>query len=503
MHKPLSTCCRRWLLLAACLPGLAWLPGCAGDPQAPSAHARRFDQMADGLSIGGEVDAFRGTLVLRNGRSHRLELQRPGPFAFPPEHPQGLPYDVQVAVQPPAQYCQVLNGRGVATDDVTDIRVECGPARVMGLHWMGGPGDGSGRTGALTQADDGRIYALSHRGGTYGGGAVIRVEPGGRETVLYSFEQGRGAGVPSRLVQRPGGSLYGVTFDGGDRGRGQVFEVTLDGQYRPLHGFGGGADDGQFPAGPLLLASDGHLYGSTLTGGAHGGGTIFRIAPDGSYGVVHSFAILPVGQAIGEPGGMQPGMLVDDSDGGVHGPYGNLVEGPPGQLHGLAAKGGAMGAGGVFRFDIGGGVSTRLSFPAWPLGAVDGLMRSRDGTFHAVLATLGHPGALLSFGAQGPLRIGREFSGHDDGPRGPTGTLAEGSDGRLYGMSRVGGLFDMGTLYAFDPADDSVQVLHSFGLPLRVGSHPNEGVLFADDGSLYGATSGGGAYGFGTLLRIG
>ncbi len=503
MPKPLSTHCHRWLLLAACLPCLAWLPGCGGGAQPPLASVRRFDQMPDGLSIGGEVDAFRGTLVLRNGRSHRLELQRPGPFAFPPAQPKGLPYDVQVAVQPPAQYCQVLNGKGVATDDVTDIQVQCGPARVIALHWMGGPGDGSGRIGALTQADDGRIYALSHRGGAHGGGAVIRVEPGGGETVLHSFQPGHGVGVPLRLVQRPGGSLYGVTFDGGDRGRGGVFQVTLDGQYRLLHSFGADAGDGQLPGGPLLLASDGHLYGTTLAGGAHGGGTIFRISPDGLYSVVHSFAIRPAEQLMDRPRDVQVGMLVDESDGRLHGPYGNLVEGQPGQLYGLAASGGAMGAGGVFRFDIDLGMSTRLSLPAWPLGAVDGLMRSRDGTFHAVLATRGHPGALLSFDAQGALRIRKEFSAQGHGPRGPSGTLAEGSDGRLYGMSRGGGIFDMGTLYAIDPADDSVQVLHTFGLPLRMGSHPNEGVMFADDGSLYGATSGGGVYGFGTVLRIG
>lgn len=47
--------------------------------------------------------------------------------------------------------------------------------RVIALHRVGGPGDGSGRSGALTRADDRGIYALSRLGGAYGG-AVFRID---------------------------------------------------------------------------------------------------------------------------------------------------------------------------------------------------------------------------------------------------------------------------------------------------------------------------------------
>src|SRR5205823_1686862 len=43
------------------------------------------------------------------------------------------------------------------------------------------------------------------------------------------------------------------------------------------------------PAAPLLRASDGKLYGTTQFGGAHNAGTVFSLAPDGTFSVLHEF----------------------------------------------------------------------------------------------------------------------------------------------------------------------------------------------------------------------
>ena len=47
----------------------------------------------------------------------------------------------------------------------------------------------------------------------------------------------------------------------------------------------------------------------------------------------------------------------------------------------------------------------------------------------------------------------------------------------------------------------SEQVLHSFGAT-GDGASPNAGVIMGPDGALYGATSYGGAHGYGTVFRL-
>ena len=54
-------------------------------------------------------------------------------------------------------------------------------------------------------------------------------------------------------------------------------------------------DTGVSSSAPLVQAIDGNLYGSNLTGGSVGHGTIFKIMPDGMLSTVHNF----VNQAAG------------------------------------------------------------------------------------------------------------------------------------------------------------------------------------------------------------
>src|ERR1700688_4666447 len=64
---------------------------------------------------------------------------------------------------------------------------------------------------------------------------------------------------------------------------------------RFLHLFTGYPNDGERPNGPLLRDRAGNLYGTTYEGGGtacnnSGCGIVFRIAPDGTETVLHSFA---------------------------------------------------------------------------------------------------------------------------------------------------------------------------------------------------------------------
>jgi uncharacterized repeat protein (TIGR03803 family) len=136
----------------------------------------------------------------------------------------------------------------------------------------------------------GSLYGTTGAGGI-GAGTVFRVTTSGVETVLYTFGNHPDAQGPAAGVIDFKGKLYGTTTNGGVYyPAGTVFSVTMSGQEQILHNFGNG-QDGKIPE-AALLTYKGQLYGTTYSGGSTGGGTVFRISPDGShYGVVHNFGV--------------------------------------------------------------------------------------------------------------------------------------------------------------------------------------------------------------------
>jgi uncharacterized repeat protein (TIGR03803 family) len=47
--------------------------------------------------------------------------------------------------------------------------------------------------------------------------------------------------------------------------------------------------NGSYPSAPLVVGFDGALYGSTLSGGASGNGTLFRLETNGTFTTLHDF----------------------------------------------------------------------------------------------------------------------------------------------------------------------------------------------------------------------
>jgi uncharacterized repeat protein (TIGR03803 family) len=58
--------------------------------------------------------------------------------------------------------------------------------------------------------------------------------------------------------------------------------------FTTLHSFEG--RDGQYPYAGLVQATDGSLYGITADGGGDGGGTVFKISPNGAMTTLYVFA---------------------------------------------------------------------------------------------------------------------------------------------------------------------------------------------------------------------
>jgi uncharacterized repeat protein (TIGR03803 family) len=163
---------------------------------------------------------------------------------------------------------------------------------------------------------------------------VFKVTPGGKETVLWYFMGSPDGAYPfAGLVEDSDGNFYGTTVLGGASGGGMVFKVTPGGAESVPHSFKGGSD-GANPYAGLLADATGNFYGTTQSGGgtecrASGCGTVFELTPDGgsySYKLLYSFK-----------GG---------SDGAET--YAGLIADSKGNLYGTTLEGGASHYGAVF-----------------------------------------------------------------------------------------------------------------------------------------------------------
>ena len=128
------------------------------------------------------------------------------------------------------------------------------------------------------------------------------------------------------------------------------------------------------PMGRLVKGADGAWYGTTVSGGAHGMGTVFRVMPDGTMTTVFSFS-------------------------GVNGasPDAGLVDGGDGTLYGVTGGGGAHEFGTAFKVTTAGEVVSLVSFSgtagAVPGSIPSGLTAYGSGIFYGVTRAGGCSGA--------------------------------------------------------------------------------------------------------------
>jgi uncharacterized repeat protein (TIGR03803 family) len=154
---------------------------------------------------------------------------------------------------------------------------------------------------------------------------VFSVTLSGALTVLHSFGYGYGEGAnPQAGLVATNGLLYGTTYSGGAHNKGIVYSVTPRGGEVILHSFGGHGDSAN-PYGGLVMLNH-TLYGTTQNGGANAGGVLFSLTTHGDETILHNFAY---------PGGVGDGsqpVALTKLNGTLYGvtTFGGTVPGPYG-----------------------------------------------------------------------------------------------------------------------------------------------------------------------------
>ncbi|HXP52514.1 MAG TPA: choice-of-anchor tandem repeat GloVer-containing protein, partial [Bacteroidia bacterium] len=122
--------------------------------------------------------------------------------------------------------------------------------------------------GSLMQASNGLLYGMTSKGGTHNKGVVFSFNPAtNKEAVLVEFNGQNGEYPYGNLIQASNGLLYGMTTQGGTYNNGVIFSYNLStGSDSVIFNFDS-LVSGSEPWGTLMQASNGLIYGLTKAGG--------------------------------------------------------------------------------------------------------------------------------------------------------------------------------------------------------------------------------------------
>ena len=276
-----------------------------------------------------------------------------------------------------------------------------------------------------------------------------------------------------------------------------------------LRNWGVASGDGNIPYASLIMDGTGNLYSTTLEGGAHNSGTVYRLTPNGSGGwnetVLYSFTG-------GADGGSPHSPLFRDSAGNL---YGTTIKGGVTSKNCNSTAQGT-GCGVVFKL-------TPTSQPPWTetilytfTGASDGgnpyagLIRDNSGNLYGTAtdggsADHGTVYRLTHTTGGWQQTVLHSFSGTSDG-NAPYAPVAFDAQGNLYGTTYQGGSAGLGIVYRLSPQKSgpwTEKIIHTFqGQSAKDGAQPFAGVLLDKNGNVFGTTNGGGDFGYGAVFEL-
>jgi uncharacterized repeat protein (TIGR03803 family) len=254
-----------------------------------------------------------------------------------------------------------------------------------------------------------------------------------------------------------------------------------------------------------VLGRDHAVYGMTYTGGVNGNGVIYRYdLRSHEYSVLHTFGALDANGA--NEDGANPGVA--------------LTRGPDDVFYGMASFGGAYGNGTVFKITASGKFTVLHTF-----SAVDSNLHNEDGANPLRTLVVGSDGNLY-----GTTRLGGQYT---CGPKstgcgvawvmtrwgsfsvlhqfqadeGHAASLLEARDGFFYGCAVFPfAAAGSGILYRMTPSGNHFEVLHRFTAVDGNGNNTDgadcyEPLVETDPGVFYGSAYAGGPNGTGVVFR--
>lgn len=271
--------------------------------------------------------------------------------------------------------------------------------------------------------------------------------------------------------------LWGVTIDDGTNSTGTVYSVDKSGNNLQVHhNFEASLQSGS--NGPLVLASNGKLYGNHPYGCANDAGGIFSIDPTNDQYV-----------------------KLFDYDSTLHG-YSFWAAGFKefnNKLYTVSYKGGANDKGALISFDLSNNTVTNLfDFDLLSGYQTYAELQLLNGELFGVTQKGGSndDGVIFKYNIENStysvLHNFEDVNGDN-----PNFEMTLVGDSLFYGTTRSGGSNGEGVIYSFDPSNNSYTNLISFDNYLDA---PNSKLVYYDNG-LYGVTRQGGVDSDGSLFK--
>ncbi len=331
-----------------------------------------------------------------------------------------------------------------------------------------------------------KFYSMTSAGGISNLGVIFEWDPVTNIYIKkYDFENADGDRPHGSLVLM-GDKFYGMTNTGGNNNLGVIFEWDpATNIYIKKYDFDGA--NGGTPYGSLLLL-EGKFYGMTYSGGTNNLGVIFEWDP---VAVANAFVKK---YDFDGPNGSKP--------------YGDLTI-KDGKFYGMASLGGIYNTGVIFEWDpVSNNYTKKLDLDHSTGSNSYGRLLLVNDKFYGMTSRGGggHYGVIFEWNPiTNAFSKKEEFSDFSGSPRGSLFFL----EGKLYGFTApepVSKGFYQGHLFEFDLATNTYTPKYFFARSSRIdngydGNKPY-GSLVEKNGKLYGMTSIGGSSGNGVIFEF-
>jgi uncharacterized repeat protein (TIGR03803 family) len=298
--------------------------------------------------------------------------------------------------------------------------------------------NGSNPYGDVCLANNLKLYGMTYQGGTKNAGVIFEFDPK-KKTYHKKFDlesTSFGKNTYGGFVQANNGKLYGMTYQGGTSDYGTILEYDpINDTCIKRHDFDG--NNGRNPYGNLIQANNGKLYGLCPYGGNDDYGVLFEYNTNN-----HTFSKL----------------LDFDSSTGTN-PFGDLIQTSNTSLYGLTYQGGSNDYGVLFEYNLNNNTLARkVDFDGSSKGSYpQGSILKQGNKLYAMTQFGGanNVGVLFEYNTQSNT-FRHLFDFNTNNGKSPSGKPNISKNGKIYGLTQVGGNQNNGVLFEYNLSTDTL-----------------------------------------------